>query len=196
VTTDMKLTVFEDFNEPRNEPVNLNVADDPHPSEDTHGEAWTAGFLAGRQERGSDNGERTLTAQLVTSVFAMHKQASTSISAAAIEVANLFIVAVAADNWPVQLGNRLHMVAERIKPALTGTPEYLLWDNRGIEHRFAETSEIIEALSADNNCERVSIRWKRGEATISRSALVEDIRRAIVPLSSGRSNQQHSRNLT
>ena len=195
MTTDMIFAVFEDFNERWEESANPIVALEVPPLENSHEEAWTAGFLAGRREYGPDSDVRSQTAKLVTSVFAMHEQIAASVDAAALAVADLLVVAVAADDWPVRLVDRLRGISDRIKPALTGAPEYLLSDDGGVEHRFADAFGIEQALSSGDSCESISIRWQRGEATISRSALVEDLRRAIVPLSSGPSNQQHARNL-
>jgi hypothetical protein len=51
-------------------------------------------------------------------------------------------------------------------------------------------------LEAGGGGQDVTIRWQRGEATISRMALLADLREAIIPLSAGRIIEQDARNQT
>jgi len=44
--------------------------------------------------------------------------------------------------------------------------------------------------------EDVTIRWQRGEAIISRTNLLEDLREAVMPLSAGLVNEQNARHLS
>jgi hypothetical protein len=52
------------------------------------------------------------------------------------------------------------------------------------------------ALDGDMAREDVTIKWHRGEATISRTAILEDLRAAIMPLSAGLVNEQNARHQT
>lgn len=199
MTTDANYPVFEDFNEPRDEPAEPQ-AEDPVPSladsRALHDEAWTDGYLAGRQERGAQGDDQNLAAKLVASVFELDAKASEAVQAASLAVADLMVnavMAVTSDDWPARLMDRVRNLVERIKPALTVAPEFLLRDDQGVTHSFADISELSRALEAGKTGEDVSIRWQRGEATISRTALLEDLRQAIIPLSSSLVNEQNAR---
>ena len=102
------------------------------------------------------------------------------------------VIAVTSDDWSAKLMDRVRLVAERIKPALTVAPEFILRDDRGAIQHFGNISDLSRALEDGTAGEDVTIRWQRGEATISRSALLEDLREAIIPLA-GRSGRQAKR---
>ena len=116
--------------------------------------------------------------------------------AASLAVADLLIntvIAVASDDWPAKLFGRVRMIADRIKPALTVAPEFVLRDDGGTERRFGDIASLSRALDEGVVGEDVTIKWQRGEATISREALLEDLREAVIPLSAGLVNEQNAR---
>lgn len=196
MTTKTIFKVFEDFNERPERPAEPLVEVVTIPLEDRHEQAWTDGYLAGRQERGTQSDDLNLTAKLVTSVSELDEKATEAVEAASLVVADLLIntvIAVTQDDWSARLMDRVRQVADRIKPALTVAPEFVLRDDRGTLHRFSDISELARALEAGSVGEDVSIRWQRGEATISRSALLEDLRQAVIPLSAGLVNEQNVR---
>jgi hypothetical protein len=191
MTTGTMLAIFEDFNEPSGDPVPV-LADDLSPVADETGqmreEAWTDGYMTGRHESGNPNGDQTLTARLLTSVYELEAKTSGVVDAAALVLADLLIntvIAVTSDEWSARLLERVRMVADRIKPALTVAPEFELRDAGGMVRRFGDISELSRALDGGDAGQDVSIRWQRGEATISRKALLEDLREAIIPLTAG-----------
>jgi hypothetical protein len=194
--------VFEDFNEPR-EDLAAPVAEDEQPSFGDIGEirsaAWTEGYMTGRQEAGAHDSDQPLTAKLLTSVHDLGTATAEAVDAAALTVADMLVstvIALASDAWSAQLLDRVRMVADRIKPALTVAPEFELRDDHGAVQYFADISQLSRALDAGGTGDDVTIRWQRGEATISRMALLEDLREAIVPLSAGRVNEQNARKQT
>jgi hypothetical protein len=202
MATDAILAVFEDFNERRDEPGPLAAEDAPAPVGDI-GEireaAWTEGYLTGRHETGDPGGEPKLTAKLLTSLHELDATTADAVDAAALVVADLLVstvIAVTSDFWSARLVDRVRMVADRIKPALTVGPEFVLRDDQGTEQHFPDLSDLSRALEAGGGGEDVTIRWHRGEATISRMALLEDLREAIIPLSAGRTHEQNARSVT
>ncbi len=202
MTTDAIFAVFENFNEPRDEPPVLVPDEVSHPAEDAgeiRAAAWTDGYMTGRQEAGYHDGDQPLTAKLLTSLYELDAKTSESVDEASLAVADLLVntvIAVTSDDWSGRLLDRVRMVADRIKPALTVAPEFMLRDDSGRLQRFADITELARALEAGNVGEGVTIRWHRGEATISRTALLEDLRQAIIPLSAGLVNEQGSRHQT
>ena len=109
-----------------------------------------------------------------------------AVDAASLAVADLLVnavIAVTSDDWSARLLDRVRAVADRIKPALTVAPEFVLRDDSGTARCFDDISDLSQALEAGNTGEAVTIRWHRGEATISRTAMLEDLRDAIIPLS-------------
>jgi hypothetical protein len=202
MATDTIYSVFADFNEPRDKPAALPIDDEPLPFGDIgeiRAAAWTEGYLTGRQESGSQNSDQSLTAKLLTSVDELSSTTDAAVDAASLVVAELLVntvIALTSDAWSVRLLDRVRLVAERIKPALTVAPEFVLRDSHGSEQRFGDISDLALALDAGGTGEDVTIRWQRGEATISRMALLEDLREAIIPLSAGLVNEQHARNQT
>ena len=202
MTTDTALAVFADFNERREEPPPSPVEDAPLPPGDLgeiRAEAWTDGYLTGRHERDAQGRDQTVTAKLLTSVHELDSKISQAVDAASLAVADLLVntvITVTSDAWSSRLLDRVRTVADRIKPALTVAPEFVLRDDDGSTRCFGDISELSQALEAADTHEAVTIRWHRGEATISRTALLEDLRDAIIPLSVGRANEQNARNPT
>jgi hypothetical protein len=202
MTTDTMFAVFEDFNDPRDEPSRAPVEDAASPSGDLgeiREEAWTDGYMTGRQERDAQRNDRNLAATLLTSVHELGSKASEAADAASLVVADLLVntvIAVTSDEWSGRLLDRVRAVADRIRPALTVAPEFVLRDDHGTEQCFGDITELTRALEDGNAGEDVTIRWHRGEATISRTALLQDLREAIIPLSAGRVNEQNARNPT
>lgn len=189
MTTDTTFAVFEDFNEPREAPAPPPAEDAPPPFDEMgeiREEAWTDGYMTGRQEHDAHGDDRTISARLLTSVHDLEAKAAEAVDAASLVVADLLVnavIAVTSDDWSVRLLDRVRAVADRIKPALTVTPEFVLSGDDGTTQCFADISALSHALEAGNTGEAVTIRWHRGEATISRSALLADLRDAIIPLS-------------
>jgi hypothetical protein len=202
MATDAIFAVFEDFNDRRDEP-------DPVPAEDAapplgdigeiRAAAWTEGYLSGRQQAGEPDSDRTLTAKLLTSLHELDATTAATVDAAALAVADMLVdtvISVTSDGWSARLLDRVRLVADRIKPALTVAPQFVLRDDHGTEQHFPDLSDLSRALEAGGGGEDVTIRWHRGEATISRMALLEDLREAIVPLSAGRTHKQNARSVT
>jgi hypothetical protein len=134
-----------------------------------------------------------LTAKLLTSLHDLTARTAQEVDAASLAVADLLIstvISVVSDDWPAKLLGRVRMIANRIKPALTVAPEFILTDDGGTERRFADIDSLSRALDEGVVGEDVTIRWQRGEATISRAALLEDLREAAIPLSAGLVNEQ------
>jgi hypothetical protein len=202
VTSSMLLAVFEDFNEPRDEPSAPSAEDVPPPADDigeTREIAWTEGYLTGRQQSGAGDSDQPLAAKLVTSIYELGAKTSEAVDAAALAVADLLVdtvITVASDAWSAQLLDRVRAVADRIKPAVAVAPEFVLRDAHGTVRQFGELSDLSRALEAGDTAEDVTIRWQRGEAIISRRAILEDLREAIIPLSAGRAHRQDARNQT
>jgi hypothetical protein len=199
MTTDALFAVFANFNDPVDEPPAAPV-EEALPAVDhtiqIRQEAWTEGYLAGRQEPGNQIADGKLTAKLLTALDDLAARTVQEVDAASLAVADLLIstvISVVSDEWPARLLNRVRMVADRIKPALTVAPEFILRDDGGTERRFADIDSLSRALDEGVVGEDVTIRWHRGEATISREALLEDLREAVIPLSAGLVNEQISR---
>jgi hypothetical protein len=190
MTTDTMFAVFADFNDRAHEPP--PAVEEAPPAVDERGqireEAWTDGYMTGRQEPADKTADSCLVAKLVRSLHDVDAKAAEAVDAASLAVADLLIntvIAVASDDWPAKLLGRVRMVADRIKPALTVEPEFILRDDGGTERRFGDIASLSRALDDGIVGEDVTIRWQRGEATISRKALLEDLRDAIIPLSAG-----------
>ena len=198
------IAVFEDFND-RHEAPSVPLSE-PEICESAPGrdESWTDGYLAGRRGRDPDSDRPDMAATLLTSVFALDEKASAAVAAASLLVAELLVTtiiaavadAVVADEWPVQLIDRVRAVADRIKPALIVAPEFIVRNEHGDPRCFSDISKLSRALEGSKDSDHVSIQWQRGEAIISRSDLLEDLRQAIVPLSSGLSKEQFFRTQT
>lgn len=202
MTTETIFAVFADFNDPGDvppAPPEENAAPACDDTAEIREEAWTDGYLTGRQERDAGPGARDLTAKLLTSVHELDAAAAGAVDEAALAVANLLVDAVIAatdDTWSARLMDRVRAVAARVRPALTVAPEFLLRDAGGTEHRFGDITQLSRALEEGTAGEDVTIRWHRGEATIGRTALLEDLRDAIIPLSGGSTTDQNARHRT
>jgi hypothetical protein len=202
MTTDMAFAVFEDFNEPRDDDPAPVVEDVPALVDESGGireEAWTDGYLTGRQDRDAQTGDQNLTAKLLTSMHELDSTASRAVDDASLVVADLLIntvIAVTSEEWSARLIDRVKTIAGLIKPALTVAPEFVLRDDHGTTQSFGDISALSRALEAGDSGNDVTIRWHRGEATISRTALLEDLRAAVIPLSAGRVIDQNARHQT
>lgn len=199
MTTDALFAVFANFNDPIDEPRAAPIEEAPPAVDETiqiRQEAWTEGYLAGRQRPSDEIPDATLTAKLLTALDDLAARTAQEVDAASLAVADLLIstvISVVSDEWPARLLSRVRMIADRIKPALTVAPEFVLRDDGGTERRFADIDSLSRALDQGVVGEDVTIRWHRGEATISREALLEDLREAVIPLSVGLVNEQTSR---
>ncbi len=200
MTTDTMFAVFADFNDAREDTSPPAPVEEPPPEFDEiahiREQAWTDGYLTGRQEPVPENTDSRMTARLITSVYELDGKTNEAVDAASLAVADLLVstvIAAASDEWPRSLLSRVRMVADRIKPALTVEPEFLLRDDSGIERRFGDIASLSRALDDGVVGEDVTIKWHRGEATISRAALLEDLREAVIPLSAGLVNEQNAR---
>ncbi|MGD0106690.1 MAG: hypothetical protein ABSC06_22030 [Rhodopila sp.] len=202
MTTDTIFAIFEDFNDARGEPPAPSAEDELVPADDLgeiRSEAWTEGYLTGRQEFGSLTSDQPLTAKLLTSVHELGSTTADAVDAAALVVADLLVdtvIAATSGAWAARLLDRVRLVADRIKPALTVAPEFVLRDDQGTIRHFADLSELSRALDDGSAGEDVTIRWQRGEATISRMAMLEDLREAFIPLSAGRATEENVRKQT
>ena len=199
MTTDMLFAVFEDFNDhiPAPPPPVQDETPAIDPLAQVREEAWTEGYMSGCRAAGGESSDAPLTARLLTSLHELDSKTASAVDAASLRVADLLIntvIAVASDEWPRKLLSRVQMVAERIKPALAVAPEFVLRDDGGTERRFGDISSLSRALDDGIVSEDVTIKWQRGEATISRAALLEDLREAVIPLSAGLIHEQSVRN--
>ena len=194
--------VFADFNDHGDDPAPLPTEPEPSHFDETgliREQAWTEGYMTGRQEAAAATGQGGLTAKLLTSLYDLDAKTEDAVDAASLAVADLLVntvIAVASEDWPAKLLGRVRMIAERIKPALSVAPEFVLRDDGGTERRFGDISSLSRALDDGIVGEDVTIRWQRGEATISRKNLLEDLREAVMPLSAGLVNEQNARHLS
>ena len=199
MTTGSAFAVFADFNDLRDEPAPPLAEEEPAPFDalgPIREAAWTDGYLTGRQDAGEPGTGGKLAAKLLTSLYDLDAKTEGAVDTASLVVADLLVntvIAVASDEWAANLLGRVRMIAERIKPALTVAPEFVLRDDTGTERRFGDIASLSRALEDGIVGEDVTIRWQRGEATISRTALLEDLRAAVVPLSAGLGNEQNAR---
>lgn len=202
MTTATIFAVFEDFNDQGETLPVEQVEVVPAPQVDIgelREEAWTDGYMTGRQEREAITQDQALAAKLLTSLHELDGTAAHAVDAASLVVADLLVssvIAVTSGDWSAKLMDRVRAVADRIKPALTVAPEYILRDDRGAIQHFGNISDLSRALEDGANGEDVTIRWQRGEATISRSALLEDLREAVIPLMAGLVDKQNARHMT
>ncbi|HET6306223.1 MAG TPA: hypothetical protein VFG12_03500 [Rhodopila sp.] len=184
---DAALAVFADFNDKRDEPP-PPVADPLPPSEaldEIRDLAWTDGYLAASQ-RDLPPQDRTTAAKLLTAVHELQAQVSETVDEAAISVAQLLvdtIIAITGETWPARLADRARAIADKIRPTITVAPEFVLLDADGTTRCFCDITDLSRALETSPTAEAVTVRWHRGEATISRTALLQDLRDAIMPLS-------------
>ncbi len=202
MTTGAMFAVFADFNDHAAEPPPSLIDEEAAHFDEIGGireQAWTEGYLTGRQEQNGENSDANLTAKLLTALSDLDTKTGSIVDAASLAVADLLIntvVAVIAEDWPAKLLGRVRMIADRIKPALSVAPEYVMRDEAGAERRFGDLSSLSRALDDGIIGEDVTIRWLRGEATISRTTLLEDLREAVMPLSAGLVNEPNPRHLS
>jgi hypothetical protein len=202
MTTASIFAVFEDFNDLGEILPGKTVEAIAAPQIDIgelREQAWTDGYLTGRQERSDRTPDQSLSAKLLTSLHELGGSTTEAVNAASLAVADLLVstvIATTSNDWSATLIDRVRSVAERIKPALTVAPEYILRDERGGIQHFGNILDLSRALEEGAVGEDVTIRWQRGEATISRSALLEDIRDAVIPLAAGLVDKQKARHLT
>jgi hypothetical protein len=201
MTTNAMFAVFADFNDFRDEPPPQPMEEVSPAADEMIGqireEAWTDGYLTGRHEPTGETADASLTAKLVTSLHELDARMAEAVDAASLVVAELLVntvIMVASDEWTHKLLSRVRTVADRIKPALTVEPEFLLRDDSGTERRFGDITSLSRAVDDGLIGEEVTIKWQRGEATISRTGLLEDLREAVIPLSAGLINEQNARN--
>src|ERR1700746_2304537 len=132
MTTDALFAVFANFNDQIDEPPPAPAEEAPPPFDQTiqiRQEAWTEGYLAGRQELGNEIADGRLTAKLLTALDDLTARTAQEVDAASLAVADLLIstvISVVSDDWPAKLLSRVRMIADRINPALTVPPEFVL----------------------------------------------------------------------
>src|SRR5438270_10617428 len=109
MATDTMAALFTDFNDRPSEPPPPPV-EEAAPALDvptqTPEEAWTDGYLAGRQEPVGEPVDAALTAILVTSLHDLDARTAEAVDAASLAVADLLVntvIAVASDEWPRRL---------------------------------------------------------------------------------------------
>ena len=202
MTSDTLFAVFEDFNEHRDEPPPPPADEGSIPLGEvceTRATAWTEGYLSARQQAGDINGDQRLTARLLTSLHDLSETTAEAVDAASLVVADLLVntfISVTAETWSAKLPDRVRRVADRIKPALTVAPDFVLRDEQGTEQHFADISDLSRALETGTDAGDVTIRWQNGEATISRAAYLEELREAIIPLTAGYAENDNARRET
>ena len=198
MTTATFFSVFEDFNDQDIAVLAGPEQADPAPAAgvgDLREKAWTDGYMTGRQERVSQDSDPPLAAKMLTLLHELEGKTSEAVDEAALAVADLMVstvITLTSASWSATLMDRVRTVADRIKPALTVAPEFILRDDRNAMHHFAGISDLSRALE-DTTGEDVTIRWQRGEATISRKTLLEDLQEAMIPLSAGLVGRQNAR---
>jgi hypothetical protein len=152
MTTDEMFAVFANFNDQADKPFPAPVEEAPPVVDETvqiRQEAWTEGYLAGRQELGTETVDGKLTAKLLTALDDLTVKTTDAVDAASLAVADLLIntvISVVSDDWPAKLLGRVRMIADRVKPALTVAPEFVLRDDGGTERRFADIDSLARAL--------------------------------------------------
>ena len=202
MTSDTLFAGFEDFNEHRDEPPPPPADEGSIPLGEVceiRATAWTEGYLSARQQAGDINGDQRLTARLLTSLHDLSETTAEAVDAASLVVADLLVntfISVTAETWSAKLPDRVRRVADRIKPALTVAPDFVLRDEQGTEQHFADISDLSRALETGTDAGDVTIRWQNGEATISRAAYLEELREAIIPLTAGYAENDNARRET
>lgn len=193
--------IFVDFNEPvdapQPAPPPLELPP-PDPTAAIRQAAWTEGYLSGHAAARAEPMDAAPLAQLLTALHDLETELTAAVETAALTVAGAVIdtvIAAAHDEWPASLPRRVHALAQRLKPALTVAPEFRLRDPTGAEHRFPDLAALTQALEAGAPAEDITIAWHRGQATISRSMLLQDLRHAVVPLTEASNNEQPIRYL-
>jgi len=105
MTAGTMFAVFADFNDHGDEPAPEPVEAEPsHADEIGHvrEQAWTEGYLTGRQEPACGGGDGQLTAKLLTSLYELDAKAGDAVDAASLAVADLLVntvLAVTSEDW-------------------------------------------------------------------------------------------------
>ena len=171
---------------------------DPHaaPAADIRRQAWTEGYLTARRAACAEDPTGASMARLLSSLDRLRGEAAAMAESASLGIATLILdaaIAIADDDWSASLPARVRVLMDRIGPALTVAPEFVLRETGGAERRFADIGSLILALDGAIGCEDVTMRWPHGSASIGRDLLLEDLRDAVRPLSAGLVNEQNSR---
>ncbi len=192
MATEIILTPFENFNDHKQCTVDVIAETEIHCREKDEANSWTEGYLFGYRNNDTAIAARNMAASLVTLVSAMNERTPAEVEAASLAVADFLLLAITSEDWPLRMPGRVKLVAEQLKPALGGTPEYILREEAGILHRFDSLSDLLFAVESGVSSDDVSIRWRRGEATISRSRFLADLRQAISPLQISRTTEDRT----
>jgi hypothetical protein len=202
MTIDTLFAVFEDFNERRDEAPPPPPDEDSIPPDEVNEIrciAWTEGYLSACQQAVDITGDQRLTARLLTSLHDLSSTTAEAVDAASLIVADLLVntfISVTAETWSAKLPDRVRLVADRIKPALTIAPNFVLRSAQGTEQQFTDISDLSRALETGSDAGDVTIRWQNGEATISRAAYLEELQEAIIPLTAGYADDDNTRRQT
>ena len=197
--------LFADFNDIRERagetaapaPEATPEADPPaDPVADIRRQAWTEGYLIARAGTSVEEPTRGSMARLLSSLDTLRGEAAAMTKATSRGIAALILdaaIAIADDAWSASLPARIRVLMDRIGPALTVAPEFVLREAGGTERRFADIGALTLALDGGIGCEDVTVQWPHGSASIGRDLLLQDLRDAIRPLSAGLVNEQNSR---
>ena len=165
------------------------------PTADIRRQAWTEGYLTARGTPVEDPARASM-ARLLSSLDTLRGEAAAMTKATSRGIAALILdaaIAIADDAWSASLPARIRVLMDRIGPALTVEPEFVLREAGGTERRFADIGALTLALDGGIGCEDVTVQWPHGSACIGRDLLLEDLRDAIRPLSAGLVNEQNNR---
>ncbi len=193
--------LFADFNDipeadqgtPPPPPVLQPPAD---PAADIRQQAWTEGYLTARRAPAGEDPAAVSMARLVSSLDTLRAESAAMAETASLTIASLILdtaIAVADEAWSASLPARVRALIDRIRPALTVAPEFVLREASGVERRFGDIGALTRALDGAIGCEDVTIQWPHGRASIGRDLLLEDLREAVRPLSASLVNEQNSR---
>ena len=180
--------VFEDFNEFKEKPVEPPAEDISVPSTEQTAETWMDGYLTGYQLGRTASNDQPLSAKLLTSMHDLGADVSRVADAASVAIADLLmntVIAISTDDWSRRLPDRVRLIADRVRPAVTARTEFLVQDDLGTTRRFEDIAELSRALETGSVSNDVVIQWQGGEALISQTALLKELREVIVPLSAG-----------
>ena len=182
----MLFAVFEDFNDGRDKAGPPAIEEKPAAPPENVSESWTEGYLAGYRAGSAANSEQELTAKLLASVYELSLNVSEASEAAALAVADMLIntiVAITSVNWSSCLPDRIRIVSNQIRPAMTLKSEIIIDDSLGDKHRLKDVSELSQILNSELICSDAVIQWQHGEAIISQATLLKDLGEILAPLS-------------
>jgi flagellar biosynthesis/type III secretory pathway protein FliH len=193
--------LFADFNDipeaDRDTPPPPPVQEPPaDPTADIRQQAWTEGYLTARRAHIVEDPAAASMARLLSSLDTLRTESAAMAKTASRAIASLILdtaIAVADEAWSASLPGRVQALMDRVRPALTVAPEFVLREASGVERRFADIGALTLALDGGIGCEDVTIQWQQGRASIGRDVLLEDLREAVRPLSIGLVNEQSSR---